>query len=302
MELHQLEYLVAVAEEAGFTRAAARLHVAQPGVSAQIRRLERELGQPLFDRSGRAVRLTDVGAAVLPHARAALASVNAVRETVAEFDGLVRGQVAIGIVTSAGPIALPEFLAGFAERYPGVEITLAEANSDVMVEKLRDGRLDLAVIGLADGEPAGLATQTVLDEALVAVTGPRDALAGRREVTFAELAGRSLICLPKGTGLRGVLDRGFAAAGLRARVTIEASDPNVLAQLAIRGLGVALVPESLARYYSAELHTLQLRPRLRGKLALAWRDGGPTGPAARALIDFARTTVREPDESMAAPR
>ncbi|HEY2060328.1 LysR family transcriptional regulator [Amycolatopsis sp. NBC_01480] len=302
MELHQLEYFVAVAEEAGFTRAAARLHVAQPGVSAQVRRLERELGQPLFDRSGRAVRLTDVGAAVLPHARAALASVNAVRETVAEFEGLVRGQVAIGIVTSAGPVALPEFLAAFAERYPGVEITLAEANSDVMVEKLRDGRLDLAVIGLADGEPAGLATQTVLDEELVAVTGRQDALAGRREVTFAELAERSLMCLPKGTGVRGVLDRGFAAAGVRARVTIEASDPNVLAQLAIRGLGVALVPESLARYYSAELHTLQLRPRLRGKLALAWRDGGPAGPAARALIDFARTTVREPDESMAAPR
>ncbi|MEU4666647.1 LysR family transcriptional regulator [Amycolatopsis sp. NPDC023774] len=291
MELHQLEYFVAVAEEANFTRAAARLHVAQPGVSAQIRRLERELGQPLFDRSGRAVRLTDVGAAALPHARAALAAVAAVRETVAEHEGLVRGQVAMGIVTSAGPVALPDFLAAFAERYPGVEITLGEANSDVMVEALREGRLDVAVIGLADGVPAGLTAQVVLDEAVVAVTAPGDPLASRDEVAFADLADRGLICLPKGTGVRGVLDRGFATAGVHPRVTIEASDPNVLAQLAMRGLGVAIVPESLARYYAAELHTLQLRPRLRGQLALAWRADGPSGPAARTLIEFARSVL-----------
>ncbi|MGW4483121.1 LysR family transcriptional regulator [Amycolatopsis sp. NPDC004368] len=291
MELHQLEYFVAVAEEAGFTRAAARLHVAQPGVSAQIRRLERELGQPLFDRSARAVRLTDVGAAALPHARAALAAVAAVRETVAEHEGLVRGQVAMGMVTSAGPVALPDFLAGFAERHPGVEITLGEANSDVMVEALREGRLDVAVIGLADGVPAGLATQVVLDEAVVAVTAANDPLASRTEVTLADLSGPGLICLPKGTGVRGVLDRAFATAGIHPRVTIEASDPNVLAQLAMRGLGVAIVPESLARYYSTELHALQLRPRLRGQLALAWRADGPSGPAARALIEFARSVL-----------
>ncbi|WP_134729357.1 LysR family transcriptional regulator [Amycolatopsis nivea] len=291
MELHQLEYFVAVAEEANFTRAAARMHVAQPGVSAQIRRLERELGQPLFDRSGRTVRLTGVGEAALPHARAALAAVAAVRETVAEHEGLVRGQVAMGMVTSAGPVALPEFLAGFAERYPGVEITLSEANSDLMVDALREGRLDVAVIGLADGVPAGLTTQIVLDEELVAVSALRDEFADRASLTLAELAERSLICLPKGTGMRGVLDRGFATAGLRSRVTIEASDPNVLAKLAMRGLGVALVPESLARYYAEELHVLRLRPELRGQLALAWRSDGPVGPAARVLIEFARSVL-----------
>lgn len=291
MELHQLEYFVAVAEEAGFTRAAARLHVAQPGVSAQIRRLERELGQPLFDRSGRAVRLTGVGEAALPHARAALAAVAAVREAVAEQEGLVRGQVAMGMVTSAGPVALPDFLAEFARRYPGVEITLGEANSDVMVTALREGRLDVAVIGLAEGVPAGLTTQVVLDEALVAVVTPADPLAGRTELSLAELAERSLICLPKGTGLRGVLDHAFAAKGLHPKVTLEASDPNVLAQLALRGLGAALVPESLARYYGEQLHPMLLRPRLRGRLALAWRAAGPIAPAARALIEYARSVL-----------
>ena len=100
MELRQLEYFVAVAEEANFTRAAGRLHVAQPGVSAQIRRLERELGEELLDRSERAVRVTDVGAAVLGYARAALAAVDGARRAVDELTGLVRGHVAVGTVTS----------------------------------------------------------------------------------------------------------------------------------------------------------------------------------------------------------
>src|SRR3569833_1315754 len=149
MELHQLAYFVEVAEEGNFTRAAERLLVAQPGVSALVRRLERELGQELLDRSGRTVRLTDVGAAAWPHARAALAAVQGVREAVDERAGLVRGQVAIGAVTAAGPVKLPDLLARYHERYPAVEITLSEANSDTMLAALREGRLDLAVVGLS---------------------------------------------------------------------------------------------------------------------------------------------------------
>src|SRR3954454_22487022 len=98
MELRQLEYFLAVAETANFTRAAERVHISQSGVSAQVRALEQELGQPLFDRSGKAVRLTDAGAAVLPHARAALAAGNAVREAVDELTGLVHGHVSVGMV------------------------------------------------------------------------------------------------------------------------------------------------------------------------------------------------------------
>src|SRR5438270_8481792 len=112
MELRQLEYFVAVAEERNFTRAAERVHVAQPGVSAQIRRLERELGQELLDRSGRAVRLTEVGSAVLPYARAALAAVEGARLAVDELTGLLRGHVRVGMVTSHDE-DVPGLLAAF---------------------------------------------------------------------------------------------------------------------------------------------------------------------------------------------
>ncbi|UOX88198.1 LysR family transcriptional regulator [Amycolatopsis sp. FBCC-B4732] len=292
MELHQLAYFVAVAEEGNFTRAAERLHVAQPGVSAQVRRLERELGQELLDRSGRTVRLTDVGAAALPHARAALAAVQGVREAVDELAGLVRGQVAIGAVTSAGPVRLPDLLAGFHERYPAVEITLSEANSDTMLAALREGRLDLAVVGLSTDPPPGIATQVLLDEPFLAVTAP-DGPLDRAEVDIRDLDGLPLMALPKGTGLRTALDAAFAREGLTPRIAFEAADPNVLVQLAVRGLGVAIVPESLGRYHQAELRIVRIAgPGLRGVLALAWRTEGPLSPAARALIAFARAAYR----------
>ncbi|GAA4536794.1 LysR family transcriptional regulator [Amycolatopsis samaneae] len=292
MELHQLEYFVAVAEEENFTRAAARMHVAQPGVSAQIRRLERELGQPLLDRSGRSVRLTDVGLAALPHARAALAAVAGVRQAVDELAGLVRGQVALGMVTSPGPVRVPELLALFHERHPAVEITLREGNSDLLIESLRDGRLDVAVVGMAGDPPEGIATKVVREEDFVAVTGPRDPFAGRARVTVDQLAERSLMSLPKGTGLRTALDTAFAARGLRPKITFEAGDPNLLAQLAAQNLGVAIVPESLAAYYAPQVRALRITgPGVRGCLALAWRAEGPIAPAGRALIDFARETL-----------
>ncbi|MEU7046367.1 LysR substrate-binding domain-containing protein [Streptomyces varsoviensis] len=292
MELRQLEYLVTVVEEASFTKAAAKLHVAQPGVSAQVRQLERELGQSLLDRSGRTVRPTEAGAAVLPYARAALAAVDGARLVVDELTGLLRGRVAVGMVTSCAPLGLPDLLADFHEDHPGVEINLVEDNSDRLIAALRAGRLDTAVIGLAGPTPPGIETETVTDEPIVAAVAHGDPLAGRTGLALDALRDRALISLPRGTGLRTCLDEACAAAGFAPRIAFEAGDPDVLAQLAGRGLGVAILPGSLAAYHHATLRTVTFAgPGLRGRLALAWRGEGPVGPAARALIDRARRTL-----------
>src|SRR5260370_3360085 len=148
-DLKWLRSLVGVAEEASFTRAASRVHVAQPGVSAQVRRLESELGQQLLDRSGRSVRLTEAGSAVLPFARAALDAVANARLAVDQLAGLVRGQVTVGMVSGCSVQILPELLAAFHDIYPGVGIALSEDGSDHLIESLRDGHLDLALIGSA---------------------------------------------------------------------------------------------------------------------------------------------------------
>jgi DNA-binding transcriptional LysR family regulator len=289
MELRQLAYVVAVAEEASFTRAAAREHVAQPGVSAQVRRLEAELGQPLFHRGATTVTLTAAGKAVLPFARAALAGAAGVRTAIDELAGLVRGHVAIGVVPSVGGW-LTDALASFHGQHPGVEITLVEDTSDALLDGVRSGRLDFALAGLAGAAPAGLQTATVSDEELVAAVGPGHRLAGRRTISLRALGDERLIALPRGTGGRTALDEGFAAVGLTPRVAFEAGDPLVLMELAHRGLGVAILPASAPE----DLHALQISPRMRSRLALVWRaDAAPT-PAAGALIARTRQTLANP--------
>jgi DNA-binding transcriptional LysR family regulator len=286
MELRQLAYVVAVAEEGSFTRAAAREHVAQPAVSAQVRRLEAELGQALFARGPGPVTLTAAGAAVLPHARAALAAVAGARTAVDELAGLLRGRVAVGVVPSVGH-RLAGLLAAFHAEHPGVEITLAEDTSDALTAGVRSGRLDFALAGVAGDVPDGLDAATVVDERLVAAVGPSHRLAAHRAVTLRALREEPLIALPPGTGGRTALERGFARLGLAPRVALEAGDPLVLMELARRGLGVAIVPESAAE----GLHVLALRPALRSRLDLVWRAGDAPSPAARELLARTRAAL-----------
>ncbi|WP_197377612.1 LysR family transcriptional regulator [Mycolicibacterium baixiangningiae] len=291
MELRQLEYFLAVAEEANFTRAAERVHVAQPAVSAQIARLERELGQPLLDRARRRVRLTAAGAALLPHARAALAAVASARLAVEELAGLVRGSVVIGTVT-AHNVDMPALLAAFHTAHPGVEITLSTAESDRLVAGVRSGHFDLVIASVGTDEvPDGLAVDVTTDEAIYAAVGRDDPWRDVPSVPVTALADRSLIALPQGTGLRHRLDEAFAAAGLTARIAFEASTPQELADLAAHGLGVAIVPQSVS-CNRADLHPVAITPELRGRLVLAWRASGPVSPAARALIGMARERLR----------
>ena len=288
MELHQLEYFVAVAEEASFTRAASRVHVAQPGVSAQVRRLESELGQQLLDRSGRSVRLTEVGSAVLPFARAALDAVASARLAVDELAGLVRGQVTVGMVSGCALPILAELLAGFHDRYPGVAITLVEDNSDRLAERLRDGQLDLALIGWAGETPAGLDTMVIVDEELVAAVHPAHPLAdaATTAIPVGKLRDLPLVSLPRGTGVRAALDAACAEAGFAPRIVFEASALPMVVELATRGLGLAVVPASIPNGPRILPIT---DPPIRSRLELAWHPAPSANPAARALVEHART-------------
>ena len=291
MELRQLEYFVAVAEEANFTRAARRIHVAQPAVSAQIQRLERELGQPLLDRSRRTVRLTAAGEAALPYARAALAAVADIHVAVEELTQLVRGTVAIGTVTSHS-VDMPSLLADFHADHPEVEITLSTDSSDTLIEMVCTGRLDAAIVSVGPGErPEGLDVEVVTDEAIAAAVCQTDELASRKTIRLTDLSDRQLIALPVGAGIRHQFDAACAKAGVSPRVAFEASTPLALADLAERGLGVAIVPASVPRGRDG-LYALPIVPELRGRLVLAWRSGGPMSPAARVLVDKARRLLR----------
>jgi DNA-binding transcriptional LysR family regulator len=291
--LRQLQYLVAVVEEASFTRAADRVHVAQPGVSAQVRRLERELGQELLDRSGRTVRTTAAGDAVLPYARAALAAVEGARSAVDELAGLVRGRATVGTVVGCGAVGLPEVLAAFHRAHPGVEIALTEGGSDRLLAGLLDGQLDLGLVGLAGPPDPGVEVQVVVDERLVIGVPADDPWPGTPTVTLAELGERAVVSLPVGTGLRAALDGACAAAGISPRIAFESSDLGVVADLAAQRMGVAILPESVGAGHPV-LRGVPVQPEVRSNLALAWRSGGPSSPAGRALVAHARAALPAP--------
>jgi DNA-binding transcriptional LysR family regulator len=229
---------------------------------------------------------------VLPYARAALDAVTQIQQTVDELAGLLRGQVAIGMVVQCASLDLPEILAGFRSRYPGIDVTLAEDNTDRLVEGVRDGRYDLVFLGLGPDDPEGLELRIVADEPIVAVVGPDDPLAGEPSVPLSAIADRAVIALPSGTGMRACVDAGYAALNLRPRVALEATNPAMLARLAARGLGLAFVTTSTARAHGTGLHRVEITdPAMRARLAIAWRKNGPLSPAARAMIDHARGTT-----------
>ncbi|MGH8878709.1 MAG: LysR family transcriptional regulator [Stackebrandtia sp.] len=295
MELRQLRYLVAVVDEGGFTKAAAKLHVAQPGISAQVRQLERELGESLLDRSGRVVLPTAAGRAVLPHARAALRAVLEVHTAVDELAGLVRGRVGVGTVTSHN-VDIPGLVAEFHRRYPGVEITLTESDSTSLIDRLGAGRLDLALIGTTETAPAGLEILRLAEEPLVAAVTPGDRLARAETVSLSTLITRDLICLSPGTAVRAALDAACARKRLQPRVMFESGNPGTCARLAERGLGVGVLQKSIIDN-RPELRGIPIvRPQLRGWLALAWRSDGPLSPAARHLVSLARKLLPSPDD------
>ncbi len=299
MELRQLEYFVAVVEEANFTRAAERVHISQSGVSAQIRQLEHELGATLLDRSGRTATLTAAGAAALGHARAALAATAAVRESVDQVQGLVRGRLDVGMVASCTVEPFFAALAAFHHAHPGVDIALVEDTSDRLRERVRAGSLDLALIGIsAEAAATEPRLRPVLGEPLVAAVAPTHPLADRPRVTLAELASHPLACLPVGTGIRAVLDEACAAAHLHPQVTLQAAAPRAVADLAARGLGVAVLSASMTADHGERLRVIPIEDvTTLALLALIWAAGpNPALPALRRHCRRAFASTAQPGD------
>jgi DNA-binding transcriptional LysR family regulator len=179
MEMHQLAYFESVSRHLHFTRAAEELNVAQPSVSQQIRKLEAELGTPLFHRMKRNVALTEAGVLFLKHARSVLQELDEARVEVQELTGLRKGTLAVGAPPSVGTHLFPRALAAFSQRHPGISLTFREAGSRTLVQLLEDGELDLAVVIQPIRHPA-LETRPLLEEELLLAVPHAHPLAPRR--------------------------------------------------------------------------------------------------------------------------
>src|SRR5438445_9503119 len=231
MELRQLEAFVAVAEERNFTRAAAQLYVAQSGLSATIRNLEKELRAPLFVRTTRRVDLTPAGAAFLTEARRTLASARAAAEVVEAIEGLDRGSLTLGVMQASWLFDLAGLLARYRAAYPGIEIRLRQASSAEMAHLLDEGVLDLIFTTAPDETSERVQTLPLVQSPLVVVCATSDALQGRRSVRLPAIAERSQVGFPPGWGVRTQADRAMRAAGVEPRIDLEVNDTTTLLDL-----------------------------------------------------------------------
>jgi DNA-binding transcriptional LysR family regulator len=282
VELRQLEYFVAVAEESHFTRAAKRMRVAQSGLSASIRALERELGASLFLRNTRQVELTTAGQAFLAEARRALSATDAAREAVSAVQGLLRGNLAVGSLQCLHAVHLPNLLAGFLRAHPGLEIQLRHGGSGDLVEQVRNGHLDVAFVSGTARIPEGLVADPLAAEPLVLACGPEHSLAVESRISLSRLRDQRFVDFPADWGARDHADEVLANAGVDRRVALEVTDVHSLLDLVACGLGVALVPQSFSvktdkvRFIGLDEHPPQWQT------VSVSRD--PTSTAAAALL------------------
>ncbi len=240
-----MRYVIAVAETNSFTRAAERCLVVQSALSHQIARLERELGARLFERTSRRVRLTPAGAAFLPAARQCLDAADRAAAEVAAAVGEVRGRLAVGLIPTVAAVDIPEALRDFRRRHPHVRISLRVGASEELVEKVEQGAIDIAFLGLpTTARPRGVVAHELARDRLVAVVAPDHPLAGQRSTDLRTLSSEVFVDLPAGTAGRLQSDQAFAAAGLDRDVAFEVTSADYIARLVRPGLAVAMLPSA----------------------------------------------------------
>lgn len=259
MELRTLRSFVVLAEEQHFHRAADRLHIAQPALSQQIKRLEKDLGAQLFARTTRRVDLTDAGRVLLAEARRVLASSERARSAVAHAASGELGSVRIGFVTSAATGLVPSILLAVRERWPRLELELVEATTGEQLEAFAAGELDVGIVREVLPDPT-LRITTLVVERLVAAVHASHPLSGRGAVALSELRGETFVALPRSSAplLTDHVAGLCAAAGFHQDVGHVARQFATILGLVSASLGVAIVPESLRALRLPDLVHLDL--------------------------------------------
>jgi len=294
LELRQLRYFVAVAEELHFGRASVRLHMTQPPLSQAIAALEEQLGAALFLRNRRTVALTPAGTALLPEARRLLAEAAALPELVRRAAAGEAGRLALAFVTSADYSVLPPFLRRYSERYPGVHLALQEATSDVQVDELLRGRFDAGFLipPLPDRARDDLDYLKVLEEPLILCAPAGLALPGKdaSPVRLQDLPPLPLITIPRAhaPALHDAILACFRAAGLAPVIGQQAIQMQTIVSLVSAGMGLALVPQSVSNLMRPGVEYRALAdPTPPVETGIAWRRDNAS-PVLRSFLDLLR--------------
>ncbi|MCI4663004.1 MAG: LysR substrate-binding domain-containing protein [Neomegalonema sp.] len=296
MDLRQLKYFVAIAKHGSFSKAALYLRIAQPALSQHVRNMEEELGMPLFHRLSRGVTPTEAGERMLVKANAILSDFNALPDFVRGKEHAPAGPVHIGLPGTVSEILALPLIETALEAFPDVQIRVAEAMSGFVLEWLRRGEIDLAII-YSGANPAGVRTTPILNEQLHLFAAPSLAPAHLRpgqEIGIDEATAHDLI-LPSVThGLRDLVNEAASRAGETIKTSIETDSYRQIKHLAARGLGFAILPENAIRPMldAGELVSWPIRRADLGRqVYLAMSTERPLSSAARAIAQHSVNTI-----------
>lgn len=245
MDFDHLITFVEIAKQGSFSRAGQKLFRSQPAVSAQIRQLEQEYGQKLFDRVGKSVQLTAAGEALLEYASKLLTLRNESLRAVADQASTPRGTLAVGANEATCLYVLPDIFAQYNQHYPHVQISIYRNFSHKVVEKIEDGTVDVGIVTLPVKAPS-LRVHSIFRDRIMLMTSPTNPLAKFKSVTTAQVAEQPQI-FPKTGFMRQVLDKQFRPYRSHLQISMELPSVGMIKRFVAAGLGVSLISETFAR-------------------------------------------------------
>jgi LysR family transcriptional regulator, hydrogen peroxide-inducible genes activator len=247
MEIHQLRYFVAVADEGSFSRAAAKVRVAQPSLSQQIRKLEAEVGQPLFDRLPRSVVLTEAGRCLMDYARQILASINDARRCVDELKGEIAGNLAVGAIPTIAPYVLPELVVTFQKHYPQVTLEIVEDVTSGITRRIEAGELDVAIASTCQQTPT-LRRDSLGAEPLLALLPEDHPMAKKALIELDDLKSQRFLLLHEMHCLSQQVNQLLESRRLRPEIALAGSQLTTIANMVAAAIGVSIVPQMMVKH------------------------------------------------------
>ncbi len=287
MEMQQLRYVVAVARTGNFSRAAEQCHVSQPSLSQQIQKLEEELGERLFDRMKREAKVTPHGETFLRRAVRILEEVDAAKREATDARDLLRGTLIVGVLPTIAPYLLPDVLAEFTEKFPGVEIVVQEDTTARLLKLAHAYEIDLALASQPIQDER-LKVRELFSEELLLALPPGHSLTRKRTVAVADLEAERLIVMKEGHCLGDQVLRFCDRRGMRANISFRSAQLETIQALVRAGLGIALIPAMAAqadRGDAPAYRSLQA-PRPDRKIVAVWPKQRPPGRAASELLEM----------------
>ncbi|MDD9267707.1 LysR family transcriptional regulator [Paenibacillus sp. GCM10023248] len=291
MELRQLQYAIQIAIERNFSRAAEKLHIAQPSLSQQLSKLEKEIGVLLFQRSTNSVELTHAGSLFVEKSQKILDMVEQLKKEMEDISQMKKGRLVVGSMPITGSTILPFVVPAFQTAYPEIEISLVEETSFNLETLTTNGQTDISLLSLPLREDS-LVYETLLEEEIVLAVPPKHPLTQSKEpIRIKQLEKESFIALKKGQGFRKLTLELCQNAGIVPNIVFESSNMETVQSLVAAGMGIAFVPYLISKRNYSELAPVHLA--LEGRpvrtLVIAYRKGRYLSKAAEAFV----TTMKE---------